>query len=151
MNLLETIRLSITSILTNRLRSFLTILGIVIGVTSVILLISLVSGLKSFITTQISSLGPNIMFVIPGQIGGGRGPGGIQANKLILQDAVSLRNQLKNQAEVSAAIQKASKLQYQNKIDKNVTVVGAEADYPKIIKAIKVTQGSYLMALIILG
>ncbi|MBI2593941.1 ABC transporter permease [Candidatus Daviesbacteria bacterium] len=143
MNFLETIRLSITSILTNRLRSFLTILGIVIGVTSVILLISLVSGLKSFITTQISSLGPNIMFVIPGQIGGGRGPGGIQANKLTLQDAVSLRNQLRGQAEVSAAIQKASKLQYQNKIDKNVTVVGAEADYPKIIKAIKIAQGRY--------
>ncbi len=143
MNLVETIRLSFTAILANRLRSFLTILGIVIGVTSVILLISLVSGLKSFITNQISSLGPNIMFVIPGQLGGGRGPGGIQANKLILQDATNLRNQLKDQAEVSAAIQKASKLQYQNKLDKNVTVVGAEADYPQIIKAIKIAEGRY--------
>lgn len=143
MNFIETIRLSFTAILANRLRSFLTILGIVIGVTSVILLISLVSGLKSFITSQISSLGPNIMFVIPGQIGGGRGPGGVQANKLVLQDAINLRSQLKDLAEVSAAIQKAAKLQYQNKLDKNVTVVGAEADYPRIIKAIKIAEGRY--------
>lgn len=108
MNYLETVRLSLKAILANRMRSFLTVLGIVIGVTSVILLISVVSGLKSFITTQISSLGPNVMFVIPGQIGGGRGPGGIQTNKLTLQDAVNLRSKLTGEAEVSAAIQKTT-------------------------------------------
>src|SRR3989344_9104870 len=105
MNILEVINLSLTAILSNRLRSFLTVLGIVIGVTSVILLVSLVSGLKTFITDQISSLGSNVMFVIPGKIGGGRGPGGIQTNRLILQDAVNLRNKLSSEAEVSAAVQ----------------------------------------------
>lgn len=143
MNFIETIRLALQSILTNRLRSFLTILGIVIGVTSVILLVAMVSGLKSFITDQISSLGPNVMFVIPGQIGGGRGPGGIQANKLTLQDASNLRNQLWDKAEVSAAIQKTTKLSFQNKTDRDVTIVGVEAQYPKIIKAIKITEGRY--------
>lgn len=143
MNFLETINLAFTAILANRLRSFLTILGIVIGVTSVILLISLVSGLQSFITNQISQLGSNVMFVIPGRIGGARGPGGVQTNRLTLQDATNLRLKLENQAEVSAAIQKVSKVKYQNKTDNNVTIAGVQANYTKILKAIHVDKGRY--------
>ncbi len=45
--------LALTAILANKLRAFLTMLGIVIGVTSVILLIALVSGLQTYITNQI--------------------------------------------------------------------------------------------------
>src|SRR5438105_4734505 len=101
MDLSETIRSSFTSILANRMRSFLTILGIVIGVTSVILLVSVVSGLQIYITGQIQGLGSNLMFVTPGKIGGGRGPGGTQANKLLLSDAANLKTKLAGQAEVS--------------------------------------------------
>ena len=74
MNILETIRLAISAILRNRLRSFLTILGIVIGVLSVIVLIALVNGLQSYITGQISGFGSNLIFVVPGSLNGGRGP-----------------------------------------------------------------------------
>jgi putative ABC transport system permease protein len=144
MNAEELLRVSITSILANRMRSALTILGIVIGVTSVILLVALVSGLQTFITDQISGLGSNIMFVIPGQIGGGRGPGGAQVNRLTLQDAMDLRNGLRDQAEVSAAVSKNSTLKFGNKIDKNVSTLGAESNLPKIIKLIKITQGRFL-------
>src|SRR5476651_1765159 len=121
MNPEELIRVSITAVISNRLRSALTILGIVIGVTSVILLVALVSGLQTFITDQISGLGSNIMFVIPGQIGGGRGPGGSQVNRLTLQDATDLKTGLRDQAEVSAAVTKASTLKFENKTDKNVS------------------------------
>lgn len=143
MNIFVTLNLAVTAILRNRMRSFLTVLGIVIGVTSVILLISVVSGLKNFITSQISNLGSNVMFVIPGKIGGARGPGGVQTNKLVLQDAVNLRTKLSGEAEVSAAIQKVTKLKYKNKNDENVTVSGVETGYTKILKAIHVVQGRY--------
>src|SRR5438045_1524398 len=128
MNILETIQLSFTAILANRLRAFLTMLGIVIGVTSVILLIALVSGLKSFITDQISSLGPNVMYVIPGKIGGGRGPGGTQINKLTLQDTENLKMRLGTAADVSAGIQQASTIKFGNKSDKNATIAGVQAN-----------------------
>ena len=140
---METINLAFSSILRNRLRSFLTILGIVIGVMSVIILVGLVSGLRSFITDQIASLGPNVMFVIPGKVGGGRGPGGIQANRLTLQDANILSYRLKGEAEVSAGIQKVTKLGYKNKNISGTTVVGVQANYTKIIKAIKIDKGRY--------
>lgn len=140
---METLNLSIASILRNRMRSALTILGIVIGVMSVIILIGLVSGLKSFITDQIASLGPNVMFVIPGKVGGGRGPGGVQTNRLVLQDANNLSSRLQGEAEVSAGIQKVTKTKYKNKTVSDTTVVGVQANYTKIIKAIKIKKGRY--------
>ncbi|OGE15837.1 hypothetical protein A3F00_03340 [Candidatus Daviesbacteria bacterium RIFCSPHIGHO2_12_FULL_37_11] len=140
---METINLAFSSILRNRLRSFLTILGIVIGVMSVIILVGLVSGLRSFITDQIASLGPNVMFVIPGKVGGGRGPGGIQTNRLTLQDANTLSSRLQGEAEVSAGIQKVTKTKYKNKTVNDTTVVGVQANYTKIIKAIKIQEGRY--------
>lgn len=143
MSFYETIKLSFKAILSNRLRSFLTVLGIVIGVMSVILLVSLVSGLKSFITDQISGLGSNVIFVIPGQIGGGRGPGGVQINKLTLQDANNLKNSLNGEADVSAATQKVTTTKNGNKSSKNTTVAGVQANYAKIIQSVKVAEGRF--------
>ncbi|QQG47857.1 MAG: ABC transporter permease [Candidatus Woesebacteria bacterium] len=143
MDINETIRSSFTAILANRLRSFLTILGIVIGVMSVILLVSVVSGLQIYITEQIQGLGSNLMFVIPGKIGGGRGPGGIQANKLLLADSTNLKTKLLGQAEVSAIIQKVGTVKNGNKNDRNVTIAGVESNYTRLITAIKFDQGQF--------
>jgi putative ABC transport system permease protein len=143
MDLNETFSSSLRAILANRMRSFLTILGIVIGVMSVILLISVVSGLQIYITEQIQGLGSNLMFVIPGSIGGGRGPGGTQANKLLLSDSNNLKTKLTGDAEVSATIQKTGTLKMGNKNDKGVTIGGVEANYVKLITAIKFDEGRF--------
>lgn len=141
--MIETINSAIIAILANRMRSFLTVLGIVIGVMSVILLISLITGLKTYITGQIQGLGSNLLFVIPGRIGGARSPGGVQANRLVLSDATNLRARLSGEAEVSAAIQRNSTLKFGNKNDKGVAVFGVESNYPKIVLAIKLTEGRF--------
>jgi putative ABC transport system permease protein len=143
MDLLETLNISMTAIMANRMRSFLTMLGIVIGVMSVILLISLVSGLKSYITSQIEGLGSNLVFVIPGRLGGSRSPGGIQANKLNFQYATELKNQLNNEAEVSGAVQKNTTIKFGNKSDKGVSVTGVEPNYPKIVTGMKMSEGRF--------
>src|SRR3989338_7738967 len=142
MDILETTQSALTAILANRMRSFLTVLGIVIGVTSVILLISLVTGLQTFITNQIQGLGSNLLFVIPGRIGGARSPGGVQANRLVYNDAANLKKSLSNEAEISAAIQRNATLKYGNKLDKGVAVFGVEANYSKII-SIKILKGRF--------
>lgn len=72
----ELFRISIKAITANKLRSFLTTLGIIIGVFAIILLVSIGTGLQAFITNQIAGLGSNLIFVIPGRIGDGRTPGG---------------------------------------------------------------------------
>lgn len=142
MDFIQVIQSAFTAILANKLRSSLTILGIVIGVTSVILLISLVSGLQTFITEQIQGLGSNLMFVIPGRIGGARSPGGVQANRLVYSDAANLRTKLGSQADISAVIQRTAALKLGNKNNKGVAVFGVEANYPQII-SIKLTQGRF--------
>lgn len=144
MNLFETLQLSLKAIFSNRLRSFLTVLGIVIGVTSVILLIAMVTGLKSYITGQISGLGSNLIFVIPGKLGGGRSPGGIQVNRLTSAHAAEIQAKLAGEAEVSPAIQKITQVKYLNKLNKNTSITGVLANYPKIIQAIKITEGRFL-------
>lgn len=143
--MIETINSALTAIFANRLRSFLTVLGIVIGVTSVILLISLVTGLKTYITNQIQGLGANLIFVIPGRIGGARSPGGVQANRLVYQDAANLKKSLADSAEVSAAIQRNATLKFGNKNDKGVAVFGVESTYPKVIN-IQITEGRFFSA-----
>jgi putative ABC transport system permease protein len=73
--------LALRSIRRNLLRSFLTVLGIVIGVSAVITMVTLGNGATAAIRTQISSLGTNLLMVRPGQRqgpgGGGGGGGGI--------------------------------------------------------------------------
>lgn len=138
----ETINLALTAILANKMRSFLTVLGIIIGVLSVILLISLVSGLQTFINKQFSDLGSNLIFVVPGKIGRSH-PGETQINKLTISDAKNLSMQLKNQAEVTALVQRTSTVKYLNKSVKNTIIAGAEGNFNKVIQSYKVDKGRY--------
>jgi len=75
MNLTESIRTALSSLLANRLRAFLTMLGIIIGVAAVIALMSIGRGVQAQITEQIESLGTNLLFVYPG----GTSEGGVRS------------------------------------------------------------------------
>lgn len=85
----EITRLSIRSIWRNKTRSALTMLGIIIGVSAVILLISLGQGLQNYITGQFETLGSNQIYILPGKIGGegagfSQGPPNFAGSKLTL-------------------------------------------------------------------
>jgi putative ABC transport system permease protein len=79
--LLSTLLLALRSIRRNLLRSFLTILGIVIGVSAVITMVTLGNGATLAVQNQISSLGTNLLMVRPGQRQGPGGGGGAPAFK----------------------------------------------------------------------
>lgn len=130
----ELFRLALKSLIVNKLRSILTTLGIIIGVFSIILLVSLGSGLQSYITGQISALGSNLLYVIPGQLGGGRGPGGIVPNKLVPSDATLLSQRLKDIANVAPAVSKGAKIKYKNKIDNTAMIYGTSANFTQVVK-----------------
>ncbi len=59
MNILQSFKMALKSIWGNKMRSFLTMLGIIIGVASVIILVSLVNGQMSYMTEQFTSMGTN--------------------------------------------------------------------------------------------
>src|SRR6266850_542441 len=73
----EILSVALGAIRANKLRSFLTMLGIVIGVGAVITMVALGSGAQKAVADQIQSLGTNLLGVYPGQMFGG-GPGGMR-------------------------------------------------------------------------
>lgn len=73
MNLSESFRTALFNLLSNKLRSFLTMLGVIIGVASVVTMVGLGQGMRAQIVNQISSLGSNLLTVIPGRMR--QGPG----------------------------------------------------------------------------
>lgn len=68
MDILETIRLALEAIRINKLRSILTALGIIIGVASIVLLISIGTGLSNYVSGQFAKLGANAIFILPGKV-----------------------------------------------------------------------------------
>lgn len=93
--------LALRSVRRNLLRSFLTILGIVIGVAAVITMVTLGNGATQAIKTQISSLGTNLLMVNPGQRqpGGGGGGGGVP--QFTEADAVAIQSEIGGVAAVA--------------------------------------------------
>jgi putative ABC transport system permease protein len=95
----ELLKSSIKSILKNKSRTILTSLGIIIGVTSVILLTSIGTGLKIYVSDQFESLGANSIYIMPGQVfsdsGGFNQGGGMMANKFNLKDVESVEKNFK--------------------------------------------------------
>lgn len=78
-----TVLIAIQSIFRNKVRSFLTMLGVIIGVGSVVLLTSIGTGLQAYVTNQFEALGNNTLYVIPGQPFGNEGGFGNQQQAII--------------------------------------------------------------------
>ncbi len=91
MNLTESIRIAMRSISSNKMRSILTMLGIIIGVMAVIAMLSIGRGAQAAITNQINSIGTNLLYVRPGatQQGGVRSAEGSAAT-LTMEDGQAL-------------------------------------------------------------
>jgi putative ABC transport system permease protein len=78
MNIIESIRIAMRALAANKLRSVLTMLGIIIGVGAVITLMSVGRGVEKYVTDQFSSAGTNLLFIVPGQLN--EGPPSSRAN-----------------------------------------------------------------------
>src|SRR3989344_1723782 len=129
MNLSEILKISLKAIRVNKGRSCLTVLGVVIGVASVILLVSLVSGLGKTIRDQLESFGANLLVIIPGEPGGGRGPGGVVTNKLEFRFTSLLENGVNEISEVVPSIQGVGVTKYKNKETSDTSIYGVTGNY----------------------
>lgn len=143
MNFSELLALSWKAIVANKLRSFLTTLGIVIGVFSIIVLVSIGTGIQSYITREISAFGPNLIYVLPGNIGQGGGLGGTFSFRITIQDSKNIQQRLISTADVSPVIEGASTIRYKNKENKGAYAFGTASNYPKVIQNIKLEKGIF--------
>jgi putative ABC transport system permease protein len=144
MNLVESFRIALRALAANKARSFLTMLGVIIGVAAVILLVSIGSGVQSSITSQIEGLGSNLLFVFPGQLeGGGGGPGGGGSGgltrKFTLQDANILKQRLQGVSAVVPVAAGSATSRFQNKTWKSQIV--ATDEHLMDVTAVKIAAG----------
>lgn len=141
----EIINEAIKALTVNRLRTGLAVLGIIIGIGSVIALISLGQASQKSIENQIQSLGANLLTVIPGGTNAGnvRGAAG-SATTLTLEDAQALKSQLPETeiANVSPEYQSRSQVTA-GRNNTNTQIIGVYPQYADIHK-IQVQQGVFI-------
>ena len=125
----ELLKMAWLSLGANKLRTFLTMLGVIIGVTSVIALVSVGMGVKKNILDNISRLGSNMLIVMPGSAnrGGMRGAAG-SVITLTYDDAEAIKNKIKNVEYVSPTVQGSYQVVYGHE-NWNTTVTGVIPEY----------------------
>lgn len=130
MNTLEYIRLAMRALRTNKIRSILTMLGIIIGVASVILLVSIGTGLQAYITAQFASLGSNKIFVLPGKVDlkrmGGRPI--TPVSRFDIGDVGDIKRGSEAIVDVSPAVAQNGTIMYQKEIV-STEIVGTWENY----------------------
>ncbi len=134
MKLYDSFRSALQSLVVNKLRSALTMLGVVIGVAAVIAMVSVGNGASQSVQNTILNLGSNLVTVSPsfGSDNGLKGAGA-QAQNLTLDDMRSVQDQLGSSIAAAEAEQQAGRWQVtaagQNT---NTTVTGVTEDYPVV-------------------
>lgn len=121
----NTLLLALRAIRRNLMRSFLTILGIVIGVAAVITMVTLGNGATKSVSDQISSMGSNLLMVVPGQR---FGPGSEGAPNFKSADVDAIRNQITGAASVAPVVNKTVTAVNQAK-NWSTVVSGSNNDY----------------------
>jgi putative ABC transport system permease protein len=103
--LFDAVKLALASIRRNALRSFLTVLGVVIGVGAVIGMVTIGNGTTAKVTADLSKLGSNLLFVSPGQFGPGRASS--DAKPFNARDVEAMRTQLADVRAVAPIAQRS--------------------------------------------
>jgi putative ABC transport system permease protein len=124
--LLEAIKLALQSIRRNALRSFLTVLGIVIGVGAVIAMVTIGNGTTAKVSADLAKLGSNLLFVSPGQFGPGRASS--DAKAFNARDVEAMRSQLGGVRAVAPVAQTSVTVIYGAE-SRNTVVTGTDNAY----------------------
>ncbi|HEX3015984.1 MAG TPA: ABC transporter permease [Desulfobacteria bacterium] len=132
MNFIESIRIALRGLRANKMRSVLTMLGIIIGVSAVIVMVSIGQGAKDSVTGQIQGLGSNLLIVMPGQTSSGGVKGGAGSMTNLTMDDVNAIS-AKAQA-VKAVAPQASRSAQVVLGDQNTStqIIGTTTQYPEV-------------------
>lgn len=141
MNISNLFKIALRAIAANKLRSFLTMLGIIIGVASVIAMMAIGQGSKKSIQANIAEMGSNMIMIRPGQ---DKGPGGAQQDAsdmqtLKLKDYETLKEQSKYLAAISPSVNASGQFINGNNNTPS-TIYGISADYLEI-RQLKIEDG----------
>ena len=130
------IRVAFRALIRNKMRAALTMLGIIIGVSAVIAMVSIGQGAQASVQAQIESIGTNLLFVSAGaqNVGGVRsGTGDTGTNTLTVEDLDAIKREVPSVSMVTPSINARSQLVSGN-ANWNTTVTGVSEQYPDVRK-----------------
>ncbi|NLE35185.1 MAG: ABC transporter permease, partial [Bacteroidales bacterium] len=132
MNTGNLIKVAINALKRNKMRSFLTMLGIIIGVASVITMLAIGQGSKKSIQDQIASMGSNMLFVMPGNMRmGGVQQGSSSSQRLTVKDVAAIRAECDAVVAVSPEVRSSGQAVYGN-ANWPTTIYGGNEQYLEI-------------------
>ncbi|HEY3581663.1 MAG TPA: ABC transporter permease [Pyrinomonadaceae bacterium] len=138
------IRVAFRALVRNKMRAALTMLGIIIGVSAVIAMVSIGQGASASVQAQIESIGTNLLFVSAGaqNVGGVRsGAGDSGTNTLTVEDLEAIKREVPSVSMVTPAVNARAQLVAGN-MNWNTSVQGVSEQYPDIRKW-NVQNGSF--------
>jgi len=127
----ETVSIAMTALRANKMRSILTMLGVVIGVGAVIAMVAIGNGAQEAVKARISALGTTLISISPGQIFSRGTASATDRAKLTMEDADALRANAKLITEVEPEMQKQAQVQYLNK-NTSTDIYGTTPNYLKV-------------------
>jgi len=134
-----------TALLSNKARSGLTILGIVIGIGSVIAMVSIGQGASGQIQSSIEGLGSNLLTVVPGVIQPGRGivSSGRGSAQTLKNEDVEIIKKINGVTYVSPELQRRFQIVAPTGNNTNSTVIGVYPEYA-LVRNVAIDQGSFI-------
>ncbi len=129
----------------NKARSSLTILGIVIGIGSVIAMVSIGQGAAGQIQSSIQGLGSNLLTVIPGVVQPGRGivSSGRGSAQTLKNEDIDIIKQITGVAYVSPELQRRFQITSTGGSNTNSTIIGVNPEYSQV-RNVSIDQGSFI-------
>ena len=142
MNFLESIRVSLRALRANKLRSALTMLGMIIGVAAVIAMVGIGNGATASITSQIQGLGSNLLTISSGQSNTGGVKGGAGSSSSLSMTDVS-KIKIDSAVKAVAPVASTNAQLVIGKGNTSTTITGTTQDYATI-KSVTLTSGRYI-------
>lgn len=138
----ESVRIALESLRSNKLRTLLTMLGIIIGVWSVVALMAIGTGAQTYITDQVSSIGTNLLAVQPGTVQGPNPGGSSNARTLTIADAEAIVDAVPEVEYISPTFQTNGRL-VAGAVDRSAQISGVTAAYATA-NNVTMAQGRFL-------
>jgi len=140
MNLFESFKMATSTLFANKMRSSLTMLGIIIGNASVIAMVGVGEGTKNLASEQFESLGPNVMFIVPGSEEERRTTF-TRPRTLVWADAIAIADQVPSVREVAPQVSANALITYRNR-NGNEQVLGTTPEY-LTVRSFEIDQGRF--------
>ncbi len=143
MKLSEALQIAWEAILKNKVRSLLTMLGIIIGVAAVIMVISISAGTEATISDQITSLGSDLIFITPNfSRGGPESFRGGQSGGLVFSDAAAIGQQISGVLGVTVEQGSTEDVSVSGVNLTGIEVLGTTPDFPAV-RSMKIASGNF--------